>query len=87
MRQSKGLPQLNDMITLMVAGVRNGHLTLGRLRASLLREGMDQEETTLLLELIALEVSLRHISMRQVVKSYKTACHPTAQHMVDLVVA
>jgi hypothetical protein len=79
--------QLNDMITLMVAGVRNGHLTLARLRVSLLREGMEQEELTLLLEVVKLEVSLRRISVRQVVKSYKTTCMPTAQHMADLAVA
>jgi len=48
--------QLDNLVNIMVASVRSGSLTVGMLNAYLIREGVSEEELTLLLDIVALEV-------------------------------
>lgn len=81
------MKQLEVMVTMMVASVRHNHITIGALRARLLREGMDREEATLLLEVVALEVRLDppNFTMVQAIKAYKSTGATKVPHTIDMV--
>ena len=68
--------ELDTLVTMMVTQVRRGCITIGTLRARFIHAGMDGEELTLLMELVALEVKLGGLpsfAMRRETKTYNTS--------------
>jgi hypothetical protein len=52
--------QLEIMVEMIVACAReSGLVNMGAIRAALIRDGMDDEELTLLMEIVALELKNR----------------------------
>lgn len=81
------LGELNTLVTMVVTQVREGRITVGTLRASFIREGMESEELTLLMEIIALEVNLGGsptFAMRRETKAYTASCAKQPR-LVDVV--
>ncbi len=79
--------QLEMMVELMVACAREpGSVSMGVMRAQLIREGMDSEELTLLMEIVALEVRSNPPSVSMACASYKRTLQPPTQHIIDVVV-
>lgn len=71
--------QLDTFVNMVVAQVRQGSITVGMLTAQLIRHGMEEEEITLLLEIVALEVRLTKsptFTMVRAAKAYR-ATTPT----------
>lgn len=68
------MQQLNQFIALMVSLAKENTLHVGVLRAQLLQAGLSEEEMTLLLEIVALEVKLHpqsHITQVGRIKAIK----------------
>lgn len=68
------MQQLDTFVNMVVAQVRQGSIAVGMLTAQLVRDGMDEEEITLLLEIVALEVKLTKpptFAMVRAAKAYK----------------
>lgn len=82
------MQQLDTFVNMVVAQVRQGSITVGMLTAQLIRHGMEEEEITLLLEIVALEVKLTKpptFAMVRAAKAYKTTTSTRRQQLLDVV--